>query len=302
VEAHGGRIQAHSRPGGGAVFSFTLPVVPSAAVAQAQLRTPPDATPGIGSTTRPLRVLVADDDAVSRKLAVMALMELGHQADEVDDGESALQALNERHYDVVLMDIEMQRLDGIDAARRIASEWAPERRPRIIAVTVSTRREDRERCLAAGMDDYVSKPLRLQTLARKLGRAPEPAAASMPVSPPGPCPIDAQRFAELELLDAAAPGALADLIVTFLQQARPQLELILAAVRAGDSPALRRAAHGFKGTCETIGAVALAAQCGQLETHADLAQARAVLPRLEREFELACAWLAAAPATTTPAA
>ncbi len=116
------------------------------------------------------RILLAEDNEVNRKLALALLARMGYEADVAHDGLEALSALRERVYDVVLMDVEMPELDGLEATRRIRHELTPDRQPRIIAMTANAMEGDRERCLAAGMDDYLPKPIRIGDLRRALGR------------------------------------------------------------------------------------------------------------------------------------
>ena len=118
--------------------------------------------------THPLRILLVEDNVVNQKVASKLLERLGYQADIVSNGIEALQALRQNPYDVVLMDMYMPEMDGITTAQRIYEEWHPVIRPRIIAITASTEDEDRAACMAAGMDDYISKPLRLEELKRVL--------------------------------------------------------------------------------------------------------------------------------------
>jgi CheY-like chemotaxis protein len=122
----------------------------------------------------PLRILLAEDNAVNQKVALRLLERLGYGADVASNGLQAIEALERQPYDVVLMDVQMPELDGLDASRRICERWPPETRPRIIAMTANAMPEDREACLAAGMDDYVAKPIRPEELARALGRARSP--------------------------------------------------------------------------------------------------------------------------------
>jgi CheY-like chemotaxis protein len=129
------------------------------------------ASPSNGSPLAPaasgLEVLVAEDNPVNQQLIVLFLEKLGHRADVVTDGRTALAALEERAYDVLLMDMQMPDMDGLEASRQIHQRW-PERRPRIIGVTANAVAGDRELCLAAGMDDYLSKPFSMDELAHTL--------------------------------------------------------------------------------------------------------------------------------------
>ena len=125
----------------------------------------------------PLRVLVAEDNGVNQKVALAMLRHLGYRADLAADGVEAVEAVRRVPYDVVFMDLQMPELDGIDATKQIIAEHPPNRRPRIIALTANAFDEDREQCLAAGMDDYVSKPLKTETLEAALVRAKRIGAA-----------------------------------------------------------------------------------------------------------------------------
>ena len=104
-------------------------------------------------------------------VAVRILERLGYRADVATNGREALEALELQAYDVVLMDVQMPELDGLDASRQICERWAPGTRPRIIAMTANAMPEEREACFAAGMDDYVAKPVRPEILSEALRRA-----------------------------------------------------------------------------------------------------------------------------------
>ncbi|TMG24671.1 MAG: GAF domain-containing protein [Chloroflexi bacterium] len=134
---------------------------------------PPDATLG---ASHPLRILLAEDNAVNQKLALRLLAQLGYGADLAGDGLQAIEALEREEYDVVLMDVQMPELDGLAATRQIRARW-PDRSTTIVAMTANAMAGDREACLAAGMDDYVSKPIRPKELAAALARVPPSEAA-----------------------------------------------------------------------------------------------------------------------------
>jgi PAS domain S-box-containing protein len=116
----------------------------------------------------PLRILLAEDNVVNQKVAVQILQRMGYRAEVAGNGLEVLQALHRQPYDVVLMDVQMPEMDGLAATRQICQEWLPSQRPRIIAMTANAMQGDRETCLNAGMDDYISKPIRVEELVRAL--------------------------------------------------------------------------------------------------------------------------------------
>ena len=126
----------------------------------------------IAAASRPERVLLAEDNPVNQKVALLMLAKLGFRADLAGDGVEAIEAVQRQHYDIVLLDVQMPRMDGLEVAHRILERW-PERRlrPWLIAITANAMQGDREACLAAGMDDYISKPIKAAELATVLGRA-----------------------------------------------------------------------------------------------------------------------------------
>ena len=118
----------------------------------------------------PLRILLAEDYVVNQKVALRLLAQMGYRADVAANGLEAIQALERQPYDVILMDVQMPDMDGLEATRQICERWPAGARPRIIAMTANAMQGDREICLAAGMDDYVSKPIRVDELVQALSR------------------------------------------------------------------------------------------------------------------------------------
>jgi signal transduction histidine kinase/CheY-like chemotaxis protein len=120
------------------------------------------------ASRHPLRILLAEDNVVNQKLALRLLQQMGYRADLAGNGFEAVECVARQTYDVVLMDVQMPEMDGLEASRRITASWPAGRRPRIVAMTANAMRGDREMCLAAGMDDYLSKPIRLDELIEAL--------------------------------------------------------------------------------------------------------------------------------------
>jgi CheY-like chemotaxis protein len=112
----------------------------------------------------PLRILLAEDNVVNQKLALRLLQQMGYRADLASNGVEAIECIARQPYDVVLMDVQMPEMDGLEATRRIAAQWPANARPRILAMTANAMQGDREECLTAGMDDYLTKPIRVDQL------------------------------------------------------------------------------------------------------------------------------------------
>jgi CheY-like chemotaxis protein len=235
----------------------------------------------------PLQVLVADDNAVNQQLALALLKKMGYRADVATNGAEVLEALARRPYDVVLMDVEMPVMDGLEASRRINQDWPAGQRPRIIAVTANAMQGDRETCLAAGMDDYLSKPIRAEELAAALAGAEaravsgEDSATADEVDDPGPVDL-----AELEAA-VGDPTFVRELISTFLKDAPGLVGELRSSFEQGDLEELRRAAHTLKSNGRTFGATGLAALSEELELSAQrgtLAGAVELVTRIEKEY------------------
>lgn len=223
----------------------------------------------------PLRILLTEDNALNQKLALRMLKRMGYRADVASNGLEALQALRRQPYDVVLMDIQMPEMDGEQATRRIRSEWAAERQPRIIAMTAHAMVGAREQYLAVGMDDYISKPVRIEQLADALRRcqpladyAPEPSKDGSVLSE-NQVPI---RTIDLSMLEQSlGPGneesatVISELMEVFLSDIEEILSELQQAIEEQDTKKLRRAAHTLKGGSALFGASVLSKLCLELE-------------------------------------
>ena len=231
---------------------------------------------GRRATGNPLRVLLAEDNHVNQKVAQLMLSRIGHRVDSVGNGAEAVRAVKAHHYDVVLMDLQMPELDGLAATRRIREEVDPHRQPHIVAMTASALIEDREACWAAGMNDFLTKPVRTEDLVAVLGHLT--AAPSIGPRNDGPRPdpgagLEAAIRSRLGDLGGPDPtDAERDVLAEMLHALRTRLpetiERMDTAIREGDGALLARAAHGMKGSAANIGAAALAELTGDLETRA----------------------------------
>ncbi|MEQ9001512.1 MAG: response regulator [Coleofasciculus sp. B1-GNL1-01] len=224
------------------------------------------------------RILLAEDNRVNQKFAVLLLKKLGYQADVVSNGAEVLQALHSQSYDVVFMDVEMPEMDGLTATRQICEQWAAGERPRIIALTAYARRGDREQCLAAGMDDYITKPIELPKLVQALQKVSDSDQGlhgdeGAGVFPASPRLLDTESevlapkiWQSLEKLAGAKAHIVLDKIVgDYLEDAPERLQAIQSAIATQDAEALRQAAHSLRSSSANLGAVTLSHLCKKLE-------------------------------------
>jgi len=164
----------------------------------------------------PLRILVAEDNQVNQKLAQKILQKMGYRADIAGNGLEVAESVDRPQYDVVLMDLHIPEMDGIEATRRILQKYPKEYRPSIIAVTVDAMQGDRELCISAGMDDYISKPIQIAELQEAQERSAKPVVRETPDTQ-GAVAVDRNVLDELKALaDEGDPGFLSGLIDTYL--------------------------------------------------------------------------------------
>ena len=235
-------------------------------------------------TRSTLRILLAEDNAVNQKVALRLLEQLGYRADVVSNGLEALEVLERQTYDAVLMDVQMPELDGLDASRRIHERWGA-KRPRIIAMTANALPEDREACFAAGMDDYVAKPIRLPELAEALGRARAVAEGAEAAVNGGALALEPEAVDGLREL--GGEEFLCEVIETFLDDAPALMTSLRESLARADADELRRAAHTLKSNGQTFGAKNFADLCRRLEYCAkrhELDGASSLVDRIEPEY------------------
>jgi signal transduction histidine kinase/CheY-like chemotaxis protein/HPt (histidine-containing phosphotransfer) domain-containing protein len=242
---------------------------------------PADSRPS-PTSTHPTRILLVEDNAVNMLVARKILASLGHDAETAGNGEEALTLMANVRYDLVLMDCQMPVLDGYAATRRWRSmeSGQPARPLPIIAMTANAMAGDRERCLHAGMDDYLSKPVSRDQLAACLARwlPPQSARSSTPVSPPTNPPepevaANASQSAALPVLDTdvldelheVAGTETARIIALFLEDVPGLIGQLEAAATTGDIDKLRDVAHILKSSSANVGAIALSNAARRIE-------------------------------------
>jgi signal transduction histidine kinase/DNA-binding NarL/FixJ family response regulator len=290
VELMGGTIGFESREREGSSFWCEVPLR-RAQEAAADGQPAMAAVPASRDAAEPAMVLVVEDNPVNQRLAVRILQRLGYRTETADHGRDALAALERQHFDAILMDCQMPEMDGYEATARIRAREGHVRHTPLIAVTASVMDEDRERCLRAGMDEYLAKPFGPDEIAAVLRRFVAGAPGS--VADAGAAASAAPDFARgkldeviiRELLAFTSPAFVRELIDLFVRNTR--LELLALRQAAADRARLRAIAHKLKGSCFTVGAHALAALCERIESLPPAAapqEVETVLAELESEF------------------
>jgi signal transduction histidine kinase/HPt (histidine-containing phosphotransfer) domain-containing protein len=293
IEMMQGKIWIESELGQGATFHFTIraaaidlhPPQPIAAN-----NSQPLATDRKLGETMPLKILIAEDNQINQELALAMFDRLGYTPDIVMNGLEAIDAVRATAYDLLFLDLHMPKLDGIETTKYLVREWEnfglTYPRPKIIAMTANAMQGDREVCLDAGMDDYVSKPIFMNVLEQtvsKWGRSLHSVAAELTAT------ATLDRTA-LDRLRDISPTLLDRLIPLFLNEEAPKLlSAIGASLIAGDTAQICDAAHTLKGTSSALGAVELARLCQQVETQTgqgDLNGIESLLLQTEAEYDL----------------
>jgi PAS domain S-box-containing protein len=254
----------------------------------------------------PLRILLAEDNVVNQKVALHLLQRLGYRADVAGNGLEVLEALRRQAYDVILMDVQMPEMDGLITTQQIRQEWQPRLRPYIIAMTANAMQGDRQTCLDVGMDDYLSKPIRIEALMRALHQAQRDNALKPEIEPVSSVgdpssrsplrtkPSDHRTTINLTTLQSirnlASEGDtfLADIVNSYLLDAFKLVQTIQTATETKDWLALQQAVHTLKSTSGMLGAGHLAEFCREMETLLQLGTLESVASKvrqLEAEYD-----------------
>ncbi len=244
----------------------------------------------------PLHILIAEDNPINLRFITRLFEQMGYRPDSAANGLEVLDALSRQHYDVVLMDIQMPEMDGYEATRRIREDFPAEEQPYIIAVTANAMDEDRNMCIEAGMDEFLSKPIRvemIQTLLLQLAehqpRRPRDMESTVEVSALAGDLLEEETLeALLQLREDSGVAIIDELLTIFESQSKELLSDIIHACETRSAASLERAAHTLKGSALNLGARQLAEVCRRVEAagrDGHFSAASQLLPVLRHTFE-----------------
>jgi CheY-like chemotaxis protein len=305
----GGNIQAESKADQGSIFSFTI----TTQIAREQpVYTLQDALDknnekvGRLGDRLPLKILIAEDNLINQELAMAMLIKMGYQPDVVDNGLAVLEALQVEHYDLLLLDVQMPEMDGLETADYLVNHWhelhTGYERPTIVAMTASAMQGDREMCLRAGMDDYISKPIMMDSLQRTIEKwavsniSEEVADERVVVKvekTQNSSVIDRAAIRNLEQINPKLIGRMIHLFTA--EEAPALLQNLRQAIANHDSKEVSYNAHTLKGSSNILGAKALGKLCLEVELkgkNGDNEGLSELFTEIEHQYELACQELA----------
>ncbi|MDZ4816576.1 MAG: response regulator, partial [Verrucomicrobiota bacterium] len=250
------------------------------------------------ATRVPLQILVAEDNSVNQKVVISYLQRMGYRADLANNGLEVLDALRRQPYDLILMDVQMPEMDGIETTRQIVTHWPKNARPRIIALSASATVAHKEKCLAAGMDDYLCKPVRsaemqftLEQWGAKLIKRQTKEKTIDPTdltSSNEPIDIDPIFIRELQdMQEPGMPSLLSEIITLFLSNAELVVQDLRRHVQPENATALAKSAHALRGGLLNFGARKLIAMCTEIEEEGNsghISRATLLLSELELEY------------------
>ena len=239
----------------------------------------------------PLRILIVEDYVINQKVAMRILGRMGYRPDIAGNGLEAIEALHRQFYDVVLMDVQMPEMDGLEATRYIRKEFPPDSQPRIIAMTANAMKGDREKCFAAGMDDYISKPVNPDELIRALGQCQTlngPSTGSSAKSYDSNAVLDSVAFHQFQ---ENMGEMTVDILKDFLNETPKQLAILRNCLENGDRTILEMTAHSLKSGSALLGATRFSNLCKTLEQvtrEGEMTPQSALLEQITAEYSSLC--------------
>lgn len=255
----------------------------------------------------PLHILLAEDNVTNQQVALRFLSRMGFRADVAANGLEVLEALRRQDYDLVFLDVQMPEMDGFETARRIDADWPPEKRPYLVAMTAYALQGDRQRCMDAGMDDYIPKPLQVKDLMRVLlktaSRADEKREAGSVAEPEIVEPKEDSLEGDAAVINTGVLTRLREnmgedvapeLISLYLEESKKQMDGIRRGFQEGKPDLVLISSHSLKSSSALLGAMAFSGLCLKVETlvrSPDLPAAEKLLPEIEQAYQAVCSKL-----------
>ncbi|MFN5397128.1 MAG: response regulator [Pseudanabaena sp.] len=306
VETMGGKIQVESKTNQGSIFSFTITTQIAKERPSYTLQDAMNKSISTGSRLGdrvPLKILIAEDNLINQELAMAMLIKMGYQPDVVDNGLAVLEALQVNRYDLLLLDVQMPEMDGLETAAHLVNHWhdlhTGYERPTIIAMTASAMQGDREMCLRAGMDDYISKPIMMDSLQRTIEKwavgeqINEADAINTVAKDMSSSVIDPAAIKNLQQINPKLIGRMINLFT--IEEAPVLLKNLRQAIANNDLQEVSYNAHTLKGSSNILGAKTLGKLCLEVELKGkreDPVGLPDLFSQIEQQYQIACEELA----------
>jgi signal transduction histidine kinase/DNA-binding response OmpR family regulator len=306
VETMGGKIQVESKTNQGSIFSFTITTQIAKERPSYTLQDAMNKSISTGSRLGdrvPLKILIAEDNLINQELAMAMLIKMGYQPDVVDNGLAVLEALQVNRYDLLLLDVQMPEMDGLETAAHLVNHWhdlhTGYERPTIIAMTASAMQGDREMCLRAGMDDYISKPIMMDSLQRTIEKwavgeqINEADAINTVAKDMSSSVIDPAAIKNLQQINPKLIGRMINLFT--IEEAPVLLKNLRQAIANNDLQEVSYNAHTLKGSSNILGAKTLGKLCLEVELKGkreDPVGLPDLFAQIEQQYQVACEELA----------
>ena len=236
----------------------------------------------------PLQILVVEDSPINQRLAVGILAKMGYASDVASNGVEAVERIRGKSYDLVFMDLQMPQMDGLEATRRVIAEFAGRKRPRIVAMTANALTGDRDRCLEAGMDDYIAKPVLPVDMQAMIERLPKSAQVDTADGHHAGPMVDHRIVSELREIDEPGqPSLLRSLLSDYLVEAPAAISDLKRFADRREASHLAQRAHKLAGVSASLGACGVTELCVQIEQHVaagDLTALPVMIDQLEMRF------------------